>query len=151
MTCIENYVSMQRTFLIFATIHLSIPTSMIATRRSLGSKMYFFLLVDGTVQTESKLTKGVAKSVIDNYLTFTQYLRCLDETLQLTHTFKAIRRLAYSVSTKELEKVSLSSFDDKRYLLNAIYSLPYGHYKLDMMPQPENRQRKRIKRPNKNS
>ena len=86
------------------------------------------------------------KCVVENHLTFVQYVRCLDESLQLSHTFKAIRSVGYSVSTKELEKVSLSSFDDKRYLLNAVYSLPYGHYRLDRMPQPENKWRKRIKR-----
>ena len=109
------------------------------------SKMYSFLLADGRVHTENKLTKGMPKSVVENYLTFVQYARCLDKSLQLSHPFKAIRSVGHSMSTKELEKVSLSSFDDKRYLLNAVYSLLYGHYRLDRMPQPENRWRKRIK------
>ena len=112
----------------------------------LRSKMYSFLLTDGRVHTENKLAKGIPKGVVENYITFVQYVRSLDESLQLSHTFKAIRSMDHSVSTRELEKVSLSSFDYKRYLLNAVYSLPYGHYRLDMMPQPENRWRKRIKR-----
>ena len=112
----------------------------------LRSKIYSFLLADGRVHTENKLAKGVPKSVVENHLTFVQYVRCLDESLQLSHTFKAIRSVGHSMSTKELEKVSLSSFDDKRYLLNAVYSLPYGHYRLDRTPQPENKWRKRIKR-----
>ena len=112
----------------------------------LRSKMYSFLLADGRVHMENKLGKGMPKSVMENHLTFVQYVRCLDKSLQLSQTFKAIRSVGHSMSTKELEKVNLSSFDDKRYLLNAVYSLPYGHYRLDRMPQPGNQQRKRIKR-----
>ena len=81
----------------------------------LRSKMYSFLLADGRVHMENKITKGMPKSVLENHLTFIQYVRCLDESLQLSHTFKAIRSVGHSVRTKELEKVSLSSFDDKRY------------------------------------
>ena len=66
----------------------------------LRSKMYSFLLKDSRVQSETKLAKGVAKSVMENHLTFTQYLRCLVESLQLTHTFKAIRSVAHSVITR---------------------------------------------------
>ena len=105
----------------------------------LRSKMYSFLLADGRVHTENKLAKGMLKSVVENHLTFVQYVRCLDESLQLSHTFKAIRSVGHSMSKNELEKVSLSSFDDQRYLLNTVYSLPYGHYRLDRMPQPENK------------
>ena len=82
--------------------------------------MYSFLLTDYSVHMENKLTKGMPKSVIDNHLTFVQYVRCLEKSLQLSPTFKSIRSLGHSMSTKELEKVSFSSFDDKRYLLNAV-------------------------------
>ena len=75
--------------------------------------MYSFLLADGRVHTENTLTKGVPKCVVANHLTFVHYDRCLDEPLQLSHTFKAIRSVAHSMSRKELEKVSLSSFDEE--------------------------------------
>ena len=151
-------------FLTFQTIHLAHPNFDDSNKKvpgkfkdemggipikafvGLRSKMFSFLLADGRVHTENKLTKGVPKSVMENDLTFVQYVSCLDKSLQLSHTFKAIGSVGHSMSTKELEKVSLSSFDDKRYLMNAVYSLPYGHYRLDRMPQPENKWRNRIKR-----
>ena len=46
----------------------------------LRSKMYSFLLADGRVHMENKLTKGIPKSVMENHLTFVQYVRCLDNS-----------------------------------------------------------------------
>ena len=34
------------------------------------------------------------------------------------------------VATYTQRKITLCSFEDKRYLFNAINSLPYGHYAL---------------------
>ena len=44
---------------------------------------------------------------------------------------KTIRSDKHHINSYEINKVSLSCFDDKRYLLNdGINSLAYGHYKI---------------------
>ena len=46
-------------------------------------------------------------------------------------TFKSIQCIAHDVHTIHQSKISLLPFKDKRYHIDIINSLPYGHYKLD--------------------
>ena len=47
------------------------------------------------------------------------------------HRMKTTRSDCHQTSSYEINKVSLSCFDDKRYLLNdGIKSYAYGHYKI---------------------
>ena len=44
---------------------------------------------------------------------------------------KTIRSQRHQLGSYEINKISLSYFDDKRYLHNnGIYSYPYGHYEI---------------------
>ena len=44
------------------------------------------------------------------------------------HKMKRIQSELHSVGTNEINKISLSCFDDKRYVLNdGINTLPYDH------------------------
>lgn len=92
----------------------------------LKSKMYAYSM-EGH---EFKTAKGVPQCVVENSLTFDSYRNCMLGAEKLEHTFKGIRSDRHSVFTRELNKVTLSSFDDKRYLLDNCFSLPYGHYSL---------------------
>ena len=48
------------------------------------------------------------------------------------HKMRTIQSRAHQLGSYEINKVSLSCFDDKRYLLgDGISSLAYGHYKCD--------------------
>ena len=50
---------------------------------------------------------------------------------QLHHSMKTIRSIKQQISSYELNKISLSCFDDKRYIHeNGITSFAYGHYKI---------------------
>lgn len=45
---------------------------------------------------------------------------------------KTIRSENHEIASYEINKISLSCFDDKRYLLdNGIDSYAYGHYKIN--------------------
>lgn len=98
----------------------------------LRSKMYAFKLKD---QSEQKAAKGVKKTVIRD-LKYDSYYQCLIDNLQYEHAFKNIRSTAHSVYTFHQKKTSLSCFDDKRWLLNPIDSLAYGHYKIAAVESP---------------
>ena len=74
-----------------------------------------------------KVAKGVKKSVINNDLKFSNDIECLMEEETMEHSFRCIQSDQHSVHTLDLKKKTLSGFDDKRYLLNMIDSVPYGY------------------------
>ena len=98
----------------------------------LRSKMYSFMLDDkkDVSKAEVRVAKGVQKSVIFNDLRFSTYLNCLSNNKVKEHNFKTIRGMKHSVATYTQSKITLCPFEDKRYLLDAITSLPYGQYAL---------------------
>ena len=97
----------------------------------LRSKMYSLFFDNGSTQTctESKVVKGVKSWVILTSLIFNDYIHCMLEDEVMEHSFKMIRSVAHDVHKFEQSKVLLSPFDDKRYLLNVVHSVPYGHYR----------------------
>ena len=98
----------------------------------LRSKMYSFMLDDkkDVRKAEVRVAKGVQKSVIFNDLRFSTYLNCLWNDEVKEHNFKTIPSMKHSVATYTQSKLTLYPFEDKRYLLDAINSLPYSHYAL---------------------
>ena len=98
----------------------------------LRSKMYSFMFDDkkDVSKAEVRVAKGVQISVIFNDLRFFTYLNCLWNDEVKEHNFKTIRSMKHSMATYTQSKITLCPFEDKRYLLDAINSLPYGHYVL---------------------
>ena len=97
----------------------------------LQSKMYSLHFSNGSSDhcSESKVAKGVKASVIHTSLMFADYVECMKDDPVMEHPFKTIRSVSHRVHTYEQSKVSLSAFDDKRYLLDNVHSLPYSHYR----------------------
>ena len=81
-------------------------------------------------KAEIRVAKGVQKFVIFNDLRFSTYLNCLWNNEVTEHNFKTICSTKHSVATYTQSKIPLCPFEDKRYLLDAINSLPYSHYVL---------------------
>ena len=107
-----------------------LPTQRIAEAVALRAKtnsLSLLSLVDETdVAAATKNTaKGVAKNVKKN-IPFTAYKACLAQ-------FRNFEVDQYSIQSKnhvnrllKSRKVAFSSFDDKRYQLCAVHSVPYG-------------------------
>jgi hypothetical protein len=94
----------------------------------LRSKMYSYV---GDKDKTGKTAKGVKKYVIKKYIIHYDYRRTLEEGIQMKHSMNTIRSIAHDVGTYSLNKVSLSAFDDKRFLAkDGIKSLAYGHVRL---------------------
>ena len=92
----------------------------------LRSKMYSYVKEN---QKGGKTAKGIKKSVIKNDVKHEDYKRVLLNEEQIYHKMKTIRSQRHQLGSYEINKVSLSCFDDKRYLLaDGISSLAYGHY-----------------------
>lgn len=94
----------------------------------LRSKMYSLKLAD---LNEIKHAKGVKANVIDRKLNFQHYKDCLFESTVLNHDFRNLRSVGHSVFTSHQTKVSLSCFDDKRWLhSDGVHSFAYNHWRI---------------------
>ena len=94
----------------------------------LRSKMYSY--VKDNEQT-ARTAKGIKKQVIIKDIKHEDYKEVLFNNKQMHHTIKTIRSNNHQLGSFELNKISLSCFDDKRFIhQNGITSYAYGHYVL---------------------
>ena len=94
----------------------------------LKSKMYSYVKDN---ERGEKTAKGIKKNVINNNIRHEDYKRTLLNEEQMHHKMKTIRSQRHQLGSYEINKVSLSCFDDKRYIHdNGTSSYAYGHYKI---------------------
>ena len=94
----------------------------------LRSKMYSYMKDN---DKGGKTAKGIKKNIIKKNITHENYKNVLFNNEQMHHTMKTIRSNNHQLGSYELNKVSLSCFDDKRYILeDGIRSYAYSHYKI---------------------
>ena len=83
----------------------------------------------GVEPQEHKKAKGVKKNVVKNEVRHNDYLDVLNNNKRMHHQMNTIRSESHQINSYQINKVSLSPYDDKRYLLDdGITSLSYGHY-----------------------
>jgi hypothetical protein len=92
----------------------------------LRAKMYSI----SSEQGEKKTAKGVSRQVVARKIRHEDYKSCLFKLAQTRETQVRIQSRNHLIHTVELNKVALSAFDDKRYLLDTVNSVPYGHYSI---------------------
>ena len=81
-------------------------------------------------QKGGQTAKGIKKNVIKKNIMYGDYKETLFNNKQMHHKMKTIRSQNHELGSYEINKVSLSCFDDKRYIhKNGITSHAYGHYK----------------------
>ena len=95
----------------------------------LKSKMYSYMVeLPGGEIKNNKTCKGISKNVTKRDLEHEDYLSCLLNSTIEKHKIKTIRSDHHVVSSYEINKISLSCYDDKRYILDdGITSYAYGH------------------------
>ena len=99
----------------------------------LRSKMYSYIKDN---QKGGKTAKGIKKNVIKNNIIHDDYKETLFKKKQIYHKMNTIRSENHQLGSYELNKVSLSCFDDKRYIHKyGIKSYAYGHKKI-ITPKP---------------
>lgn len=126
---------------LYTNVHKKVPGKMKfetgATQIShfvgLRSKMYAFKTVDNK---EMKRAKGVSRCVTEKELAYEDYRACLYNEEPKTNIMTTIQSEGHQLYTTQVNKISLSMYDDKRYLLeNGIQSVPYGYcgpYSMDI-------------------
>ena len=91
----------------------------------LRSKMYSYIKDN---KKGGKTAKGIKKSVIKNDIAHENYKDILFNDKQMYHKMKTIRSQNHELGSYEINKVSLSCFDDKRCILDdGKTSYAYGH------------------------
>ena len=93
----------------------------------LRSKMYSYLMDNWK---NNKTCKGVKKDVIKKNMSHSNYEDVLFNNKQLLHKMNTTRSDHHRLSSYQLNKISLSCFDEKRYILEeGITSYAYGNKK----------------------
>ena len=97
----------------------------------LRAKLYSYKMDEGK---ENKRCKGIKKAVIEKSIRHEDYKNCLETGKEQLRRQNIIRSYEHVLYTEEVNKVALSSADDKRYLLNDSFdTLAWGHYKIKDM------------------
>ena len=90
----------------------------------LKSKMYSLIAESSE---EIKKAKGVNKNVVKN-IRHKEYVDVLFNKKMMRHKMKRIQSKLHRIGTYDIYKISLSCFDDKRYILgDGINSLAFFH------------------------
>ena len=78
---------------------------------------------------DKKMTlKGIPKTVV-NTLNIEDYKNCIFNETTQNHTYNNITSINHNLTTRTINKISISAYDDKRHYLNNILSYSHGHYK----------------------
>jgi len=91
----------------------------------LESKMYSHT---NDNRKKGKTTKGIKKIVIKKNINHADYKNTIFDGTQMYQKIKTITSDHHTIGSYKLNKVSLSCFDDKRYLHDGINSYAYGHH-----------------------
>ncbi|XP_054272892.1 uncharacterized protein LOC128993158 [Macrosteles quadrilineatus] len=96
---------------------------------ALKSKMYASRSENDSI---SKRSKGVKRAVVENSITFQDYKDCLKTQIDKYCPSNVIRSYKHELYSVEINKISLSAHDDKRYISSdGISTLPWGHYSIN--------------------
>ena len=95
----------------------------------LRAKLYSYKMFDDG--KENKKCKGVKKKVVENSITHEDYYQCLISRQDQLRKMNVFRSHNHDIYTEEINKVALSSDDDKRVIMaDGMHTLAYGHYSL---------------------
>ena len=91
----------------------------------LKSKMYSYVKDN---EKGGRTAKGIKKNVIKNNIRHEDYKNTLINNEKIDHKMKTIRSQKHQLGSYEINKVSLSCFDDKHYIHDdGTSSYAYGH------------------------
>ena len=91
----------------------------------LRSKMYSYIKDN---EQGSRTAKGIKKNVMKQQLQHDNYKDVLFNKKQLRHEMRVIKSEKHQIGSYVVDKISLSCFDDKRYIHeNGVTSHAYGH------------------------
>ena len=97
----------------------------------LRAKLYSYKMFEGK---ENKKCKGVKRCVVEKTISHDDYRNTLFNRTDLHRTMNVIRSCKHDIYTEEVNKIALSSDDDKRVIQeDGVHTLAYGHWKLEVL------------------
>ena len=94
----------------------------------LRSKMYSYMKDN---KQGSRTAKGIKKNVIKQEIQHGNYIDTLFNKKQMRHMMRLIKSAKHQIGSYVVKKISLSCFDDKRYIHeNGVTSYAYSHKRL---------------------
>ena len=80
---------------------------------------------------EYKKCKGTAKNTVKRKIEYDDYNQVLETNEVIHRSFNSIRSKNHKIFSINTTKVSLNSYENKRYWTTSVHSLAYGHYKIN--------------------
>lgn len=75
--------------------------------------------------------KGIKRGYVKKKLRHEHYLRTIKHKITKRAQFQTIRTLNHTIRTIVNDKICLSAYDDKRFILDCgVETYAYGHYKI---------------------
>ena len=103
-----------------------VPNAEIVEFAGLRPKSYSFCTDNNF---EVKKAKGVKQSVVKRDMSFNDFKNCVMNHIPSIHTMRGIQSFNHHIFSIEQTKLSLSAYDDKRYILDdGIHTKAHGHY-----------------------
>ena len=90
----------------------------------LKSKLYSILFDDGQ---RKQACKGISKGVVHREINIDHYRRVVETLEPQRNKMRVLRSKQHQLYMLEIDKCSLSLFDDKRYAVDRVHTLPFGH------------------------
>ena len=91
----------------------------------LRAKLNSYKMLDGS---EDKKCKGGTKNITKRRIQFDDYRECLFSRKEQHQKMNVIRSHCHEIYTEEINKIALSSDDDKRVIMtDGIHTLAYEH------------------------
>ena len=91
--------------------------------------LYSYKMLD--VSVDKKKCKGMTKNVTKMNIQFDDYRECLFSRNEQHRKMNVIRSHCHEIYIKEINRIALSSDDDKRVIMaDGIHTLAYGHTNL---------------------
>ena len=82
---------------------------------------------------EYKKCKGTAKNTVKRKMKYDDYNKVLETNEVIHRSFNSIRSKNHQIYSINTTKVSLNSYENKRYWTTSVDSLAYGHFKINYL------------------
>ena len=82
-------------------------------------------------EKEYKKCKGTGKNTVKRKIKYDDYNKVLETNEVIHRSFNSIRSKNHKIYSINTTKVSLNSYENKRYWTTSVHSLAYGHYKIN--------------------
>ena len=97
------------------------------TKAEIISKIYNDSSGFGSIYQNKKTLKGISKAVVKNEITHKDYEQVHKINIPIKRNVSSIRSFDHNVYTFRTEKIALTSYYDKMYMIDGNNCFPYGY------------------------